>query len=413
MPGIEIFSKNRAKCGIRGTWQARIRFNNVKVPRWHLLAGEGKGLNVALTCLNYGRCTLSAGMLGGAKRAMDQAIKWSQTRYQFGRPLSSFEQVREKIARMSAYCYAMESLLYMTTGFLDRGDEDIRVETAICKVFCSEMGWRSVNDAVQIMGGESYMTENEVERIFRDSRINTIVEGANEVMQQFIFGWGGKALAEMLLGLREAAKANPLNLKLAPKGVPLGLEVFLGVRRQAPVINGLHQSLLEHGRRLCAQISEFTYQVKRTGLRYDAKMVSAQCAQGRLADIAILLHAWACTLSRLDKDVRSGGDGLEFERDKAAALHFFDLAELEIQQRIRALYENADVSMETAAAAALALNDAQPASDFIIPEKTPTDLRGKGHRPKQEHIKQFPGDSTGAYVHGGTGREHMEETARQ
>src|SRR4029078_9224081 len=72
MPGIDIFQKNRSKCGIRGTWQARIRFTDVKVPRDHLLHQEGKGLNVALTCLDYGRCTLSAGMLGGAVRAFEQ-----------------------------------------------------------------------------------------------------------------------------------------------------------------------------------------------------------------------------------------------------------------------------------------------------------------------------------------------------
>src|SRR5258708_19734424 len=98
----------------------------------------------------------------------------------------------------------MDAVLYMTTGMLDRHDDDIMVETAICKLFCSEMGWRVVNDALQIMGGEGYMTENEVERIFRDSRINLIVEGANEVMQSFIFAYGGKQLAEAMLGGQQA-----------------------------------------------------------------------------------------------------------------------------------------------------------------------------------------------------------------
>ena len=98
----------------------------------------------------------------------------------------------------------MDAVLYLTTGMLDRHDEDIMLETAICKLFCSEMGWRVVNDAMQIMGGEGYMTENEVERIFRDSRINLIVEGANEVMQSFIFAYGGKQLAEKMLGMQQA-----------------------------------------------------------------------------------------------------------------------------------------------------------------------------------------------------------------
>ena len=75
MEGVDIFQKNRSKCGIRGTWQARIRFKDVKVPRENLLHKEGKGLNVALSCLNYGRCTLSAGMLGGARRARERGTR--------------------------------------------------------------------------------------------------------------------------------------------------------------------------------------------------------------------------------------------------------------------------------------------------------------------------------------------------
>src|SRR5262249_39059105 len=128
----------------------------------------------------------------------------SQTRFQFGRPLADFELVRQRVAHMAALDYAMDAVLYMTTGMLDRHDEDIMLETAICKVFCSEMGWRGGKDGLQIMGGESYMTENEVERVFRDSRINLIVEGANEVMLSFIFAYGGKQLAERMLGIQQA-----------------------------------------------------------------------------------------------------------------------------------------------------------------------------------------------------------------
>src|SRR3954452_21217045 len=120
MPGVDIFQKNRSKCGIRGTWQARIRFRDVKVPKFNLLHKEGKRLNVALSCLNYGRCTLSAGMLGGAQRAFEQGTKWAQTRFQFGRPLADFELVKSMIAKMSAYVYAMDAMLYATTAMLDR-----------------------------------------------------------------------------------------------------------------------------------------------------------------------------------------------------------------------------------------------------------------------------------------------------
>ena len=81
MPGIDIYQKNRSKCGIRGTWQARIRFQDVNVPAPICCTRKARACNVALSCLNYGRCTLSAGMLGGAKRAFEQATKWAQTRF--------------------------------------------------------------------------------------------------------------------------------------------------------------------------------------------------------------------------------------------------------------------------------------------------------------------------------------------
>ncbi len=406
MEGVDIFQKNRSKCGIRGTWQARIRFKDVKVPKFNLLHQEGRGLNVALTCLNYGRCTLSAGMLGGARRAMDQAVKWSQTRYQFQRPLAEFELVQKRIAHMAALCYAMDAVLYMTTGMLDRHDEDIMLETAICKVFCSEMGWRTVNDAMQIMGGESYMTENEVERIFRDSRINLIVEGANEVMQSFIFAYGGKQLAERMLGIQEAVGWNDqeglgANLsrivrnmrrtKVMKAAAPLGIELFLGVRRKAPTLTRIHPSLRAEADRLCRFIREHSHQFKVASKNYKEAIINRQAVQARVADSGIWLHAWACTLSRLDLDVRRGGEGAEFERDRAAAKHFFDLAEESIRENFRRLYENTDDTMLAAAAAALKYSETLPNELFSIPEKSPV-AAGTGRRLKQDGIKQFPGE---------------------
>ncbi len=409
MEGVEIYQKNRSKCGIRGTWQARIRFNAVRVHKSHLLGQEGRGLQMALSCLNYGRCTLSAGMLGGASKARDQATRWSQTRFQFDQPLAHKELVRQRVAHMAALCYAMDAVLYMTTGMLDRKDEDVQVETAVCKVFCSEMGWRVVNDALQIMGGESYMTENEVERIFRDSRINLIVEGANEVMQSYVFGYGGKQLAEQMLGVKQALLPEnglgdlfgknlknyfrPAVMKLA---IPLGLQVFLGIRPGLQRLTRVSPSLAPVAERLTRLTREMNQQFKVMSKKWDVKILDRQAVQARVADVAILLHAWACTLAKLDLQIRKhGGNGvhdLELQRDKAAAMHFFDLAELEIHQRLRALYENADETMLAAADAALKHNDTLAANNFVIPEKTPTGQRGKGHKPRQDGIKQFPGD---------------------
>ncbi len=408
MPGVEIFQKNRSKCGIRGTWQARIRFHDVRVPRENLLHEEGKGLHVALSCLNYGRCTLSAGMLGGARRAFEQSTKWAQTRVQFQRPLAEFELVQAKIARMAAYTYAMDAMLYLTTAMLDRHDEDIMLETAVCKVFCSEMGWRVVNDAMQIMGGEGYMTENEVERIFRDSRINLIVEGANEVMQSFIFAYGGKQLAEKMLGVRQAVgwdhEDTPAhNLTRILQGLkrpgvvraaaPLGAELFLGVRPSVPEIGNLHDSLKDHANRLCHLVRDHSHYFKLASKHYGEQIVTRQAVQARLADSAMWLHAWACTLSRLDRDMRihNSDHDARFERDRAAAFYFMDMTETEVQRCFHDLFDNDDDAMRAAAQAALRYSNQLPNDRFAIPESSPV-APGTGRAPNQDGIKQFPGE---------------------
>jgi acyl-CoA dehydrogenase family member 9 len=182
---------------------------------------------------------------------------------------------------------------------------------------------------------------------------------------------------------------------MLPQLLPLAAEVFLGIRRPAPKITKVHESLRAPADRLAKLISEFTYQFKQASKRYDASIVSRQVVQARLALIAIQLHAWSCTLSKLDMDVRRHGSngGAEFARDKAAAMHFFDLAELEIQRLFRDLYYHADDTMLAAADAALAYSDTQPASDFIIPERTPTDAGGKGRKTDHSSIKLFPGGS--------------------
>lgn len=410
MPGVDIFQMNRSKCGIRGTWQARIRFTDVKVPISHRLGPEGKGLNAALSCLNYGRCTLSAGMLGGARRAAEQATKWSQTRFQFSRPLADFELVRRGVAEMAALTYAMDAVLYATTGMLDRHDPDIQVETAVCKVFCSDSGWRVVNMAMQIMGGEGYMTENEIERIFRDSRINLIVEGANDVMQSYIFAYGGKQLAEMMLGVRQALtwdrkQSATANLRrilgnarsgpLLRRALPLLGELYLGIGPAMPDPPEVNPILRGPAVRLARLVREHSRQFKQASRRFGDQIVTRQLVQARLADSAIWLHAWACTLAKLDRELGSVPHGAApteaQKRNRAAASYFFDLAEQTIRRRLAALWQNSDGAMGPAADAALAAVGEMPDGRFAIPESSPI-AKGNGKYLRQDGIKQFPAD---------------------
>lgn len=389
MEGIDIFSRNRSKCGIRGTWQARIRFTNVKVPRANLLHKEGKGLNVALTCLNYGRCTLSAGMVGAGKAAYEQSVKWAQYRYQFERPLAEFEQIQEKIAAMAAYCYAMDAMLYMTTGIVDRGDEDIMLETAICKVFCSDLGFRTTDIALQIMGGEGYMTENVVERMWRDSRINMIVEGANEVMHSFVFAYGSKQLGEYMLGVKDSPMKN------LGAALRIAAELYGGVKRGAPRFVNLHPRLASAGRELENRIREFSHQVKMMFKTHEEKLITRQMIQARLSWSVTWIHAMACCLSRLDKSLRDGLEGAALEHDLAVVDHIIALGCKEVDDNIRSLRTNTDATMLRAAKVALKRSDTLPTSDFVVPEKTPdVTARGKGRKTDQTHIPQFGSGST-------------------
>ena len=407
MEGVDVFQKNRSKTGIRGTWQARIRFTDVRVPAENLLHKEGKGLNVALTCLNYGRCTLSAGVTGAAKRARDQATKWVQTRYQFGRPLADFELVQQRIARMAAYCYAMDSVLYMVTGVLDRGDTDVMVETAINKIFCSHYGWEVIDDAMQIMGGEGYVTENEFERLWRDNRIHRIVEGSNEVMQSFIFAYGGKALAEQMISIQEALGwngdetvgdnikrlvENGLNVDLIRRAVPLALQLFAGIKPAAPMIVGVHPSLHSYADRLSKLVQLNSHAFKLASKWHREEIISRQVVQARIADNAMLLFALSASLSRMDLQLRSGNRDLEFERDRRAFEHVFDLFELQIRTNDRELRKNADESMLVAAEATRKHNDSLPNSDYVIHESSPI-AAGTGRPVLAENVRQFPGDS--------------------
>lgn len=407
MEGVDVFQKNRSKTGIRGTWQARIRFTNVRVPKENLLHKEGQGLKVALTCLNYGRCTLSAGVTGGAKRAAAQATKWTRTRYQFKRPLADFELVKKRIAEMHARTFAMDAMLYMTCGFLDRHDNDIMVETAACKVFCSNLGWEVIDDAMQIMGGEGYMTENEFERLWRDNRIHRIVEGSNELMQSFIFAYGGKQLAEYMLGILNTVQwdeeqgfgenltrivSGALKPTTVRQGTPLATEIFLGKKVSKPSFSNLHPSLQSFSERLSKHVQIHTREFKLASKRLDAEIVNRQTMQARLADNAMYMYAWACVLSKLDSQMAQGASGLEWERDKEAGLHFMHMAHEVIEQNVRLLNKNSDESMLRSAEAAIAFNDTLPNDDFYIHEASPG-AAGTGHAVQEEHIQQFPGDA--------------------
>jgi alkylation response protein AidB-like acyl-CoA dehydrogenase len=237
---------------------------------------------------------------------------------------------------MGAYLYATEAMLYMTTGFVDRGDEDIMLETALCKVFCSEYGFQAADDAMQIMGGEGFMTENELDRVWRDSRINTVVEGANEVMHSFVFAYGSKQLGEYLMGV----KAKPF--KHIGTALQIGAELFLGIRRPAPRITKLSPKLAHMQRALEQHVRDFSHQVKLMFKKHEEKLITNQMVQRRLSLMVMWIHAMACSLARVDRSIRAGINGETLEAELRTVEYICAFAGEEIEAARRGLYKNTD-----------------------------------------------------------------------
>jgi len=173
------------KMGIKGSVTSAIALDNVRVPAENMLGDEGRGFVVAMKTLDAGRLGLGAATLGAAKECLELSTRYAKERKQFGEPIAHFEAIQWMLSEMATLVYAMESIIYRTAAAYDAGKSTSR-ESAIVKLFCSESLDEVVDRAVQVHGGMGYSREMPIERFYRDSRINRIFEGTNEIQKMVI-----------------------------------------------------------------------------------------------------------------------------------------------------------------------------------------------------------------------------------
>lgn len=300
--------------GIKASETRAVFFENIIVPKENLIGELGKGFKIAMKVLNSGRLSLGSGCVGGMKSILELAVEHAKGRKQFNRSITEFGLIQIKLAQMASMIYATESTVYMTTGLMDRGMREYQLESAICKVFGSESLWSVVDTAMQVAAGCGYMQEYPYERMMRDSRINLIFEGTNEILRVFIALAGINGPGTFM---KELGKVSDVSKFLKAPIKSLGVLSDFAVGRIQKIMSTSsltkhHSSLSNEASILSSFLGDFGIVVENVLIKYGKNIIGNEYPQGRIADMAIHLYVMLALISRttfiLNKDGVSEDD---------------------------------------------------------------------------------------------------------
>jgi len=180
------FGKKEKKLGIRASATREVIFTDCRIPKENLISKEGMGFIVAMKTFDNSRPGVAAQALGIAQGALDLAIEYARSRVQFGAPISSFQAIQHMLADMATQIEAARALVYATARMVDSGAKSVAKESAMAKMFASDIAMKVTVDAIQIFGGYGYMRDYPIEKYMRDAKITQIYEGTNQIQRNVI-----------------------------------------------------------------------------------------------------------------------------------------------------------------------------------------------------------------------------------
>jgi acyl-CoA dehydrogenase family member 9 len=322
--------------GLRGAGIGEVSFDNVFVPADRVLGKPTKGFSIAMEVLSDSRAPLAGIYMGQCRALLQRSVERVSQRRSFGRPIQDFPIIKDKIARMMADTYAVESMAYMTAGLFDQGVQDCTLESAICRVAGSEALWRVAQSGIQISGASGFMRNGVFSRHLRDARASFVFDSTNETLRCFIALSGMRAPAEKL------DEAAPVSDPIKSFGVlkDYAMRTVRGLTRKEQLVRA-HVRLSAEMAILEESAESFAKAVDAKLREHGSEISEMQYVQMRIANAAMDIYAMTACISRATAAIeRHGEDGAR--REIEVTVMFVALAQRRVSRMLAELEANDD-----------------------------------------------------------------------